>query len=147
MVTVSVIHTTVSATTSQASVPSCGKRSLFVSISTSTRSCQPPTTYFWCFLDKWKTGGRAWVSMEKLPRKCRQTTDRGCCKCSPDLINTFSVPARREERAQRGTATEANGGNEGSWILLSYSSWKCGSQPILTLKQGGEQTHAGHCAL
>lgn len=44
--------------------------------------------------------------MEKLPRKCRQTTDRGCCKCSPDLINTFSVPARREERAQRGTATE-----------------------------------------
>lgn len=56
-----------------------------------------------------------------LPGKGRQTTDRGCCKCSPDLINTFNVPARRGERAQRGTRKSSKWGQWRMWddfILL-----------------------------
>lgn len=46
--------------------------------------------------------------------------DRGCWKCSPELINSVSVPAGRRESS--GLQAEgANIGNQGSWRVLLCS--------------------------
>lgn len=71
------------------------------------------------------------ISVEKL-LWVRTYHKTGCCKCSPRLINTVSVPARRGERAQKRSHLDLGHRVEKHMILRA--SYKEESFPSLSIQ-------------